>query len=444
MRGTLNLWLLLVALLPFAGCGAGRGNGTQFSSPGSTPIQITVSDSPADQVLSAQVTINSIALTTNSNATVRMLPSATTVELSHLLATAQPVAMVDVAQGTYTNASITLSNIVLNFVDGSSVLQQFVFPGPFTASFSFPATIASNPGVFNLDINLAQSLTSFSPGGFTPSVSAVLTGVPAFNQQEEGTGAIHDLTGTITSTGTSGFTVAVNQASTSLAILVDTNTQFAGVTGLADLTAGMIVEVNALMPGNGTLLATKVEGETGVKMVAEGVVVGGTPGTPNRFQIVVQQQAGTNAPPIGALLPVSTDNTTTFVLPTDEVSLSGLPFTPTFSGFANLAVGQTVQVRTTSDFTAVAAEVKLAPRAMSGSPITQNGSQFTLGLPPTGSALNFMTGASSVDFIVQPATEFKGMTGIILGSPVRVRGLMFFDIPSSRYKLVASRITPGP
>lgn len=415
-----------------------------FSSGGTAAMQVTLSDVPADQLLSLELTVNSIVLTNTSNATVGALPAATTVEISHLQATAQPISQVTVPQGTYTQATVSISNVTVTFVNLSTGLPAAAnFSGTFNVPVAFNPNlvVGSNPVALNFDLNLAQSVQSLLIPTFVPVMTATISNVPALNQQEEGTGGVHDLTGVVTSTGSSSFVLSVGQVATPLTIAVDGNTQFVGVGGISGLAAGEIVEINAALQGNNTLLASKVEAEVGVKQEAEGIVVSRTAGSPNSFTIAVQSSAGTGAPSLGTLLTVSADNTTTFTLPNDEANLGGLLFTPTFSSFTNLAVGQRVDVRTTSNFSALVAQIKLGLQTLSGSPSAQNGNQYTLTLP-VDSAFHLLTGAASIDFIVQSNTEFKGLASIVLGTPVHVRGLLFFDAPSGRYKLVATRITP--
>lgn len=405
-------------------------------------MQVSLSDAPADQLLSFQLTINSIVLTSTSGATVGVLPAATTVEVSHLQATAQPLAQVAVPPGTYTGATVSLSNASATFVNLSAQTAEVNFSGTFNVPVSFNPNlvVGANAVALNLELNLAKSLPSPLPGTFTPVMTATSTNLPAINQQEEGTGAVHDLTGVVSSTGGNSFVMAVNQAATPFTIVVDGNTQFVGVSGLSGLAANTIVKVNAAMQADNTLLASKVEAEAGVKVQVEGVVFTFSP-----FTIIVQSSQnapGANAFSLGVPLGITVQNTTTFVLPSDEANLSGLPFTAAFSSSSNVALGQRVEVRSSSDFSATAIEVKLALQTLSGTPNTQTGTnQYTLTLP-SDSALHLLTGASSIDLIVQPTTEFKGLSGIFLSTPVHARGLLFFDTPSGRYKLVATRVTP--
>lgn len=447
MRAILRSLVLSLAIISLAGCGGGGGTGTSTGRGGaSTAMQVSMSDAPADQVLSFQLTINSIVLTSSTGTTVGVLPAAATVEISHLQATAQPVSQVTLPPGTYTGATVSMSGVTATYVNLSGQTATTTVTGTFNVPVALNPSlvVGTNPVALNLDLNLASSVLSLTSSGFSPTITATAGNVPAASQQEEGNGGVHDLTGVITSLGSNSFVLAVSQAATPFTIAVDSNTQFTGVTGFSGLAAGAIVEVNAAFESNNTLLASKVEAEVGILQEAEGVVVSRTAGsgsTANSFTIAVQNAAGTGAPLPGTLLTAQADATTTYILPADEASLSGLSFTPAFSSFANLAVGQRVEVRTTSTFGAVVAQIKLNLQTLRGTPNSQTGNQYTLTLP-ADSAFLLLTGATSIDFVLQSSTELKGLSTIVLGTPLHVRGLLLFDSVSGRYKLVASRITP--
>jgi hypothetical protein len=331
---------------------------------------------------------------------------------------------------------VSLSNASATFVNLSAQTAEVNFSGTFNVPVSFNPNlvVGANAVALNLELNLAKSLPSPLPGTFTPVMTATSTNLPAINQQEEGTGAVHDLTGVVSSTGSNSFVLTVSEAATPFTIVVGGNTQFVGVSGISSLAANTIVEVNAAMQSDNTLLASKVEAEIGEGGQDEGVVTSRTVGTPNTFVIAVQNLTG-NPLLLGTLRTVSADATTEFLLPGGEADLSGLPFTPSFASFADLAVGQGVVVRTPLAVPGVPPQVELALQTLRGTPTSQTGNQFTLALP-SDSAFHLLTGATSIDFIVQSNTS------IVLGTPVHVRGLLFFDTPSGRYKLVATRVTP--
>ena len=447
MRGILISAFLSLAIAGIAGCSGGQGSSTTGHGGATSAMQVSMSDSPADQLLSLELTVNSIVLTSTSGATEGVLPAATTVEISHLQATAQPLSLVTLPQGTYTGATVDISNVAATYVNLSGQIAQATFSGTFSVPLTFSPSlvVGSSTVALNLELNLAQSLQTFVPAAFSPVITAAPANVGAASQQLEGTGGVHDLTGVVTGVGSASFTMTASQVATSLTVDVDSSTQFAGVSGLSGLAAGDIVEIDATTQSDSdALLASSVQAEAGIKMEAEGVVVSRTAGSPNSFRIAVQNSAGTGAPSPGTLLTVTADSTTTFIVPSNEADLSGLSFTPAFSAFANLQVGQRVEVSTTSDFNSVATQVQLALQTLRGVTTSQNGSQYTLVPPdtPVDSAFFLLTGAGSIDFFVQPTTQLDGLSSIVLSTPLHVRGLVFFDAPSGRYKLVATRVAP--
>ena len=87
-----------------------------------------------------------------------------------------------------------------------------------------------------------------------------------------------------------------------------------------------------------------------------------------------------------------------------------------------------------------ASEIDLEQQGLSGTVSGYSGSApttFTLTLP-ADSAFTTLTGSTTVTVFQQAGTKLSGMTTIMNGSTVHVRGLVFFD--AGTYKLVAGRI----
>ena len=440
--------MVLLLILLLAGCGGNPG--VSRTSPGTTRVLFTASDAAADQVLALEFDVTSLVLTSNSGATFNVVApgSSVPIEVAHLSATAQPLAVVDVPQGTYVSGTITLANGELAFVnltDGSIIEQNF--PGPFTISLSFSPNlvVGATPLSVNFDIDMPQSVTiTGTTATLIPVVLVSSEAIPADpNSQNVESGKLEDLSGTVTSVGSNSFGFQVASIAQSLTIFVDNQTEFEDVAGLSGLTPGMIVEVDAVTQTDGGLLATKVEAEieqgVEVEQKAGGFIVGLAA---NQITILVHKAAGAGAPAIGSLLTVSIDTGTIFAFEDDDVDLSGLPFTPAFDSLADLAIGQEVEVETVTTFADPVQVVNLEEETIGGTATSQVLNQFVLGLD-TDSAFRVLSGHSDIDFFVQPGTELKDISTIALGSRVRVRGLLFFDAASGRYELVASRVA-GP
>ena len=149
----------------------------------------------------------------------------------------------------------------------------------------------------------------------------------------------------------------------------------------------------------------------------------------------------------GAIYTVTTSSSTTFAITPQFVSLTGLPFTPTFTA-ANLTPGQTVGVTTSaisaSADTATATNVYLIPQTLSGTvaAITTSGNYtvytFTLA---SGSAFASLSGATSVTVYTSTATTGMSATPIAVGSQVRFNGLVFNT--SGKFSMVAAVCPDG-
>jgi len=134
---------------------------------------------------------------------------------------------------------------------------------------------------------------------------------------------------------------------------------------------------------------------------------------------------------VGNSFTVTTNSGTVFAITPQFPSLSGLPFSPSFTA-ANLSVGQTLAVAasaaSTSAGTATANKVILVPQTLGGtvSAITTGGgfTVYTLTLP-AGSAFASLTGATSVKVYATSATVSMSSNAITVGSTVRFNGLVF-------------------
>lgn len=455
-RRFVGLALMALAVV-VAGCGGGGGGGSVSKGTQGAVIQITVGDGPADQLVSLQITINSIVLTSSTGATVTVLSTPTTIEAAHLAATSQLLASFNnLPPGTYTKADITVSGLQVKIVDpltGNVITPPLPsLPPSATTTVNFsPPIVVSSGGVtinVNFDFDLAASITISNTGqiSITPTIKALVTQVLSQFGEFEG------VTGTVTGVSGSSFTLSVDQIAQSLTILTDSSTVFEGIANISALTTGTIVTADVVVQPDGSFLAKRVkaeiEHETGgdvkVNLEAEGFVTKLLAGPPTQFNMVVQATAssGTTPPSMGTILTVTVDSNTHFEIPSGRVDLTNLPFTPTFASFADMGKAQRVAAKAKDTFSNAALAVELELQTLSGdvSNLVTNGSQatFTLTLP-VDSAFRVLTGASSVTVVKQPGTVLNGFATVPSSGGVRVRGLLFLD--AGQYKMVAARIT---
>ena len=155
-----------------------------------------------------------------------------------------------------------------------------------------------------------------------------------------------------------------------------------------------------------------------------------------------------SAPPLpGTVFAVTTNSSTTYAITPQFVSLTGLPFTPTFTA-TNLIPGQTVGVTTSavSGTTATATNVYLIPQTLGGtvSAISTSGSYtaYTLTLA-SGSAFASLSGATTVTVYTSTATagrEHQQHTP----SAARSASTASSSTPARTFSMVAGCSPDGP
>jgi Domain of unknown function (DUF5666)/Domain of unknown function (DUF4382) len=439
-----------VVFVGLLGCGGGgTSNVTGTAGPNPASLNLTMGDAPADSVVSFELTLSSIVLT-GPGPSVTVLSKPTEIELTHLAGTVEPLAIMNVPAGTYTGATITISKAEATVINGAGVPVQATVTLPQTSvSVAINLTVSGTASTLNLDLNLAQSLsvnlaTNPPTVTVTPVFAASVSTNAAENQQEPENGEIEDVSGPVTATTASGFSISVGQQS--LTFNVDSNTKFEGVAGLASLLNGMLVQVDGVTQANGSLRAVKVEVEVEDQdgLEAEGVISSVT-GSPATSITLVAQDASS---PSG-LGPVHGSNITVdvsgakYVL-NNKVDLSGLTFT--FDA-THIAPAQRVEVDepTPAANNLVANKVKLLNQGLRGTitgaitPTGNGGSQFTLTVA-SDSAFAKLTGQTTITVVRQPSTKLMGNANVASGSTVLVRGSLFFD--GTGYDLVAVRIAP--
>lgn len=408
-------------------------------------------DAASDRLLSFEVTVNSVTLTSGAG-TVSVLASPTRLELTHLSGTLEPLVLRGVPQGTYSQATITFASPEATLLDATGKpieVTPTLNPATVTVTFNPALTVGQGAMVLSLDVDLASSITIDANNNvtFSPVVHASTKSVAAEDNQHPEDGALEDVNGTVSSVGSSSFTINTPSSSQPLTFTVNSTTEFKdGLAGLSSLTAGMIVEVEGVTAADGSLLAKEVEAEVEVEngLEDDGIVIS-TTGTPvTQFQIVLQgfTSGAAITPTVGNTVTVNVDSNTSFKV-ADSVDLTNLPFTPVFDA-SHLIKGQSVEVDAdTAVMDNVSAKrVKLHELALTGTVSNFSGTStqasFTLTVPGD-SAFAMLTGTTTVTVFQQPSTELQGITSIANNDQLRARGLLFLD--GANLRLVAQRIT---
>jgi hypothetical protein len=267
--------------------------------------------------------------------------------------------------------------------------------------------------------------------------------------------------GSVSSLSGTQFTMNSMMGIQQQTFMTNASTQFAGngFSGLGAMTNGMMVAVNAALQADGTYLAQRVEamGPGANGMMGSGVVTSITGNPPTQITIAANagQGGGMMASSIAGTLTVTIPASTPYNIDSDNVDLTGLPFTPAF-GPTSLTKGQRVEVVSGGGMlgggmmggrgSLTATQVCLEQQGLHGtvSDYTVSGSQatFTLTLP-ADSAFTTLTGVTTVQVFQQADTHLHEILAVVNGNDLVVRGLLFYDTGSSSYKFVASCITEG-
>lgn len=447
-------------MLLLSACGGG-GSTLQNPPPNTGSLQVNIGDAPSDRLVAFGMTISSMSFTNSSGSSVPVLHSSVAVEMTHLMGTMQPLSLMKIPQGTYSQASITMQNMAVAYMDPSTrQLVQKTVAGPMTTAVNFSPnlTVGSSPMIANFDMNMASSVSIDSMGNitFTPTFAAVMNPGGSGSHDPENGGMRH-LTGTVGSTSGSSFSMLMMESSSPITIGTNSNTQFEGLGGVGMMSNNLIVMVDADMQTDGSMMATTVQNVMSPGgVMSDGLVtsVVGNPAT--QLTLVAHDGAGNGMMPsnIGGAITVNMDSSTSFAIDSDGMDMSNLPFTPVFDG-TTVFKGQRVEPDSSGGMmsgggmgggmmgggTITATNLRLEQQGLGGtvSAYSSNGSQatFTLTLAPD-SAFATLTGATTLTVFQQAGTELRGISAVTNGSMVHVRGLLFFD--AGTCKLVPSRI----
>lgn len=457
-RAAFVLFSIMALTFLFA-CGGGSST-TPVNPPTKTITQLRIGDAAADRIISFEVSIASpIIVTTSTGTQLQITLRSNRLELSHMSAKMEPLTIVNAPQGTYTGASLTITNPEVTFLDNSGVAHtiQSNASQNVTVTLNPALTISSSAAVVSIDVNAASSVTtdaagnitgfSFSSSSFTISTKTVSTA-----QQEDDDGELEDVTGLVTSASGNNFTMNVGQSGAQLTFATDNTTQFSdGVTNVGS-TLNQIVKVEGKTQADGTLFASEVEGienQNGAEL--EGIVTA-VVGNPAISASVTAQDgigSGMDATKVGApfIADISGAQYKVDLGNIDTSGLGGIPGSPNFPFDATtIMAGQRVEIESISAFSGsniVADKVKLQQQAVTGTVAnfaagSGGGAVFDLNLP-ADSYLTLLSGKSVVHVLQQPGTDNKFGT-IANNNSVRVRGLLFWT--GTSFNMIARRITP--
>jgi hypothetical protein len=465
-HGLVVLFLAGVTLITL-GCGGGasnpappaNGNPSPTPTPSNTATQIKIGDAPADRVISFEVTVGPITLTPTSGSAVTALSGTRRLELSHLSGTNEPLALLNLPQGTYSSATLTVSSPEVTFINSSGTVAKLQpsFNQAVTVTFNPAITVGTASSIVSIDLNVANALTFDAQGnvtGVNVSASAFnisAAAVAAEDRQGHEDGELEDMNGLVTAVSGSSFTIKLGQNGVPLTFTTDASTQFNDGATLATM-LNTIVTVEGVTRSDGSLLATEVEGlENANGAELEGLVtqVTGNPATQISFVAHDGAGSGVDDTKVGATISADVSGAQFKVNKgnIDTSGIGGLPSAPNFPFDAStIHAGQRIEVESSSSLSGtstVAEKVKLQQQALVGmvsglaGSVSSGPASFTLTLP-SDSAFAMLSGKTTVSVTWQPGTDLHNLPNVNNGDTVRVRGLVFFT--GTSFNMIARRI----
>ncbi len=509
MRKTLPfLFVPAMMTVLLAGCSSNMTSSTVTTSAGTVPVSISMTDDPPAgvSVLFFQVSLTNATLTPTTGSPVSLLNNNTPIQIdvTQLQALSAFLSTADVAAGTYNSLSLTFASpqlVIFNQSDASiastcavgSVCQltptvdSGSSPLTFTTS-PFPVTVsAGSPLGFLIDFHLntvIQSDLSVNLGvtdGVTISELPPAPTAPKF-------GFLTGTVGTVTASN-SQFTLQT-QWGRSFTIDTTSSTTFNNfpssactTAGIGCLAQGQVVQVQISgVASGGVLTASQVTYvQQATAQTVEGTIVRipplPLPAGETIIELILHRNPTSNTGlPIGGLASVAvwgpgsgSNPETTFSIDNNGFTIpSGL----TFTGAANLFVGQTVQVTVTPgsltntgggpgpnawgpprsvSFTASA--VELEPSQMTGMITATDSSttSFTLGVGGPFFAPWPMptTAVFSFDVDTTSQTSYTGFSpdsfdGLANGEFVSVNGWLFPPATGSTPTIAAQSVVMRP
>lgn len=447
--------MVIAAVALATGCGGG-GSGVNSAGPTPTPgtgassAQVRFGDAPADSVIAFEVSVSALSLTPagGGSPVAVTVPANNRIELTHASGKFEPFIAGNLPQGTFSAANLTLVNSELTFL--SSTGTPVHINGPASASITVPLspniTIGSNPLVLNIDVNVANSITtsggvvngiSFGPTSF--NITAKAPGAQA-NQQDDD-GEIEDVQGTVTAVNSPSFTLKLQNGS-SLTFATDSTTQFKdGVTGVASL-LNQVVTVEGFTKSDGSLFAKEVEGlESATGAEVEGLItaISGT-----TLTVTAQDGIGNGMDDtkVGATFTVNIAGlqASKFRVKGGNGFGGGLPSATFPFDATTIHQGQRIEVDTNAavppaNGAITPDKINLQQQGVSGTVANAATSTFDINLA-ADSALRVISGQTVVHVTKTSATDSR--VSVSNGATVQVRGLLFWN--GTSWQMIARRI----
>lgn len=461
----------------FAGCGSMPPTVTPPPPAAPSSVTIQLSGTANDQFSAFNIDIASFALTNKAGVSINLIPAVQNngiyqtqnAEFLHLNGASAPLVTAMVPQDVYVSASLTYTYTQFTYVNltaaggvhitTDSVGETNAIPITAVVNLPSPIAVSDTPADLLLDLQVMASTTltmntSGGPDTYSIKPTFDLTAIPT--SPPTLFGQLTGLDGRIASTTASnnsfslktvnGYSRPSAPAGSLFNIVTNASTVYQGVNNFSDLAAGMFVNFDLALQGDGSILATRVEVDdpsASNVMIGPLVTVYGTGSALWDFGRL-QQGSDLDVNPIDSW-GYSVDASTVFKTSQQLPIPSNLPFSATFNS-SNMVPGQNVAISSLGISSYVhATTVTLRPQSIDGTvtAVSSAGGSavYTVALAPYDlfptlavqpAQATLLQIPNQVEVYVSGTTRLLNSNSLAPGSAFRFSGLIFNDTGTLR------------
>ena len=454
-----------VAILTTA-CGS---SGTTPAPPkfsGNTSVTVVLASTASDQVTQFPLELQTLTLIGQSGTNIALLPSQQPSEFMHLNGEIEPFTTVNIPQGVYTSATVTLGGAVFVCIaqvpgGGLGIANYSIINQGPTVNLAAPITVTGSSMALLLNLQISTSAVfpscwstpPFEGFSMTPTFSLTPIALSA-SPTNSGNGRVSGLTAEIASVGMAGsdLTLAIAGGpfgTRTLSANSNGVTVFQGISGASALSAGMFLNVDGAIQADGSLLATRIALEDSSAINdSSGPVITVDSEVPiltlyGRTELGPLQTIGTQSG-IYWDLPYLDFSNAVFNISGQLTNLQNLPFVPSFTAL-NMVAGQNVDI-TSGNISLVgptytiADTITLVPQTINGmivsSQPTGSITDYTVSLAPYDlfptlavqqGQITLLNNPGEVEVYVDNSTQLLNTQPLTTGSTLRFYGLVFND-----------------
>jgi hypothetical protein len=456
-----------------AGCGGGSGS----TLTGNTAVTVLASSTANDQLSQYRLTVQSLTLTSQSGTTVTLLDTPQTAEYIHLNGGVEPLTTVSIPEGVYTAATATVTPggptcVGMEANNGGLLTNGAIGFGPTAASgvtvkLPSPITVTGTSMGLELNLQVAETVSSFDcvasqlgSATITPTfnLTALTIATQPTNQSNGKAIGLHGLLAAV-ETGGSSFSVTGADGPT-WQVASSSSTVFQGVTGAAQLAAGMPVDMDVTIQAGGVLLATRVavyDANPSTLTMENGPLLQIAASQSTLFAHV-DDWAGPITYGLSITNPFSFNNAV-FQISGQLANVQSLPFTASFNA-SNMVDGQNVFMTTHATAESrypiyvPVTTMTLIPQTINGKVISVSTSgNFTVytvtlaaydlfpDLAVQPGQTTVVSNPGNVVIYVDGNTQLLSSSSIAVGSVLRFNGLVFND--SGTLRMDCAQVNDG-